>query len=250
MGTKSMWKRNDIGGVSSRDGRFSISPRYRSTVNPDSWTLRDEEKRRETHHDRQVDAKSHALDVLLRERRAARVLGDAARELYEAGAYVFITKEEPVTLEDPVTGEEIETEMAVVYEAPRYVWQVHTHFTIHSDGPDFTSEALEELGEEAPRTRSRTAEILRRALHGPHEIVLVTKHRVWFVLDYHTSETFEGIVHVKEDGPAGPADLSVGEDGSRVVSVPREWVSSWLDQEGASDLWNAIEADARLEDAL
>jgi hypothetical protein len=62
------WKRNDIGGVSSSDGRFAISPNFRSTVSPDSWELNDGVRRRTIKFcDKQRDAKETAETILMQE---------------------------------------------------------------------------------------------------------------------------------------------------------------------------------------
>lgn len=62
------WKRNDIGGVSSVDGRFVISPNYRHTVRPDSWTVRDTLYAKEYRwNNTQRDAKEYANRIVGRE---------------------------------------------------------------------------------------------------------------------------------------------------------------------------------------
>jgi hypothetical protein len=59
------WKRNDVGGVSSADGRFEISPTYRHTVRPDGWTMVDVVRRqRSMFNDTQREAKERAEAIL------------------------------------------------------------------------------------------------------------------------------------------------------------------------------------------
>lgn len=70
------WKKNDVGGVSSADGRFVISPTYRHTVRPDGWNMYDRWRNvGRGFNDTQREAKERAEDILRREDYIIRTYG-------------------------------------------------------------------------------------------------------------------------------------------------------------------------------